>query len=50
MFYGSTGVVCLVTDICVYFDIFGDEKLSLILFLSVFSLILSDIQFIDSYI
>lgn len=50
MFCGSTGVVCLVTDICVYFDIFGDEKLPLILFLSVFSLRLSDNQFIDSYV
>jgi len=49
MFYGSTGIVCPETDIVVYFDIFDDKKLLVILFSSVFSVKLSYNQFMNSY-
>ena len=49
MFYGSTGVVCPETDIVVYLDIFDDKKLLVILLSSVFSVSLSDNQFMNSY-
>ncbi len=50
MFFGSTGVVCPVIDIVAYLYIFGDKKLPVILFSSVFSVRLSDNQFTDSYV
>ena len=28
MFYGSTGIVCPLVDIYVYFDVFGDKKVA----------------------
>lgn len=49
MFYGSTGLVCPETDIIVYLDIFDDKKLPMILLSSVFSVRLSDNQFMNSY-
>lgn len=49
MFYGSTGLVCPETDIVVYFNIFDDKNLLVILLLSVFSVKLSDNQFMNSY-
>jgi hypothetical protein len=53
MFYGSTGLVCPVTDIThpitVYFDISDDKKLPVILLSSALSVRLSDNQFMNSY-
>ena len=54
MFYGSTGVVYPVTGypvtgVVVYFDIFDDKKLPVILLSSAFSLRLNDNQFMNSY-
>lgn len=50
MLYGSTGVVCPVTDIIVYFDIFDDKKLPVTLLSRVFSMWLNDNQFMNSYV